>query len=469
MASVHGSYVEHWRAYIDYTATTNDTSVVVAASGIGMQSDGWNYAISSGINVSVTMQGSSWNPSASGGFGGTGKKNFIGSGSRTYTFRRGHSTYTAWVQAKVTNASGYHNGTSTAKLTVTVPKLDSWQVSYDANGGAGAPSAQTKWRGEALTLSKSKPTRDNHTFMGWSTSQGGPVAYQPGSSYAANAAATLYAVWQLDYIPPTITGLTVTRCDDGGNDSDTGTKARVAFSWTVDAASAQAVKALKVATSRRGSGAWTTTTLPTPSGTSGKVSKLLAGPFSPDSAYDVRVTITDASDGSVSATATMATAFFVLDVTADGHGMGVGCVAPTDGLSVAMDTDHTGALTVGGKAVLTEGAGDVADQHIDSNARNWSWVKFANGMCMAWIQIYRASYATTTKSGAACFYGPDIESTWPFKIYGPTVNVSVAQKVGIYLINLKNVDSSGFSCVVSRTSSNTQPITVHLQVFGRWK
>ena len=183
----------------------------------------------------------------------------------------------------------------------------------------------------------------------------------------------------------------------------------------------------------------------------------------------MRVTIVDASDGSVSATATMATAFFVLDVTADGHGMGVGCVAPTDGLSVAMDTDHTGALTVGGKAVLTEGAGDVADQHIDSNARNWSWVKFANGMCMAWIQIYRASYATTTKSGAACFYGPDIESTWPFKIYGPTVNVSVAQKVGIYLINLKNVDSSGFSCVVSRTSSNTQPITVHLQVFGRWK
>ena len=373
------------------------------------------------------------------------------------------------MQAKVTNASGYHNGTSTAKLTVTVPKLDCWTVAYDANGGTGAPSAQTKWRGEALTLSKSKPTRDNHTFMGWSTSQDGAVTYQPGSSYAANAAATLYAVWQLDYIPPTITGLTVTRCDDGGNDSDTGTKARVAFSWTVDAASAQAVKALKVATSRRGSGAWTTTTLPTPSGTSGKVSKLLAGPFSPDSAYDVRVTITDASDGSVSATATMATAFFVLDVTADGHGMGVGCVAPTDGLSVAMDTDHTGALTVGGKAVLTEGAGDVADQHIDSNARNWSWVKFANGMCMAWIQIYRASYATTTKSGAACFYGPDIESTWPFTIYGATANVSVAQKVGIYLINLKNVDSSGFGCVVSRTSSNTQPITVHLQVFGRWK
>lgn len=469
MASVHGSYVEHWRAYIDYSATTNDTSVVVAASGIGMQSDGWNYSISSGITCSVTMQGSSWNPSASGGFSGTGKKNFIGAGSRTYTFKRGHTAYTAWVQAKVTNASGYHNGTSTAKLSVTVPKLDSWTVTYDANGGTGAPSAQTKWRGESLTLSKAKPTRENHTFMGWATTQGGAVAYQPGSSYAANAAATLYAVWQLDYLPPTVTGLTVTRCDAGGTESDTGTCALVTCSWTVDAASAQAVKALTVATSRRGSGAWATTTLATPSGTSGTVSELLAGPFSADSAYEVRVTIVDASDGSASATATMATAFYVLDVTADGHGMGVGCVAPTKGLSVAMDTDHTGALTVGGKAVLTEGAGDIADQHIDSNARNWSWVKWANGMCCAWIQIYKASYATTTKSGTACFYGPDIESTWPFTINGATANVSVAQGVGIYLINLKTVTTSGFSCVVSRTSSNTQAITVHLQVLGRWK
>ena len=32
MASVHGSYVEHWRAYIDYTATTNDTAVVPSTS-----------------------------------------------------------------------------------------------------------------------------------------------------------------------------------------------------------------------------------------------------------------------------------------------------------------------------------------------------------------------------------------------------------------------------------------------------
>lgn len=467
MTMVNGNSVSHWHGFLYHVETVHDTTVDIKAVS-GFWAESWGFSISSGITATVTVDGAS--KSGSGGFscppGSSSRKDFV---TLTKSVKRGHSDRKVTLSAKVVNASGYLNGTSTASATYTVPKLDSWTVAYDANGGTGAPKAQTKWRGESLTLSKSKPTRDNHTFMGWATSQNGAVAYQPGSSYASNAAATLYAVWQLDYVPPTVSGLTVTRCDDGGADSDTGTKARVAFSWTVDAASAQTVKALKVATSRRGSGAWTTTTLAAPSGTSGKASELLAGPFSVDSSYDVRVTITDASDGSASATATMATAFFVVDVTADGHGMGVGCVAPARGLSVAMDTDHTGALTVGGKAVLTEGAGDVADQHIDSNARNWSWVKFANGMCMAWIQIYKSSYATTTKSGAACFYGPDIESTWPFPIYGATANVSVAQKVGIYLINLKNVGSSGFGCVVSRTSSNTQPITVHLQVVGRWK
>ncbi len=467
MATVNGNSVSHWHGYLTHTETLHDTTVDLKAVA-GFQAESWGFSISGGITATATADGTS--KSASGGFscatGASSKKDFA---TVTKTVKRGHTDHKVTLSAKVVNASGYLNGTSTASATYTIPKLDSWTVAYDANGGTGAPTAQTKWRGEALSLSKSKPTRENHTFMGWATSAGGAVAYQPGGSYAANAAATLYAVWRLDYVPPTLTGLTVTRCDDDGAESDTGTQARVAFSWTVDAASAQTVKALTVATSRRGSGAWATTTLVTPSGTSGKVSELLAGPFSTDSAYDVRVTITDASDGSASATATMATAFFVLDVTADGHGIGVGCVAPARGLSVAMDTDLTGALTVGGKAVLTEGAGDVADQHVDPNARNWSWVKFANGTCMAWIQVYRGSYATTTKSGAACYYGPDIESTWPFTIYGATANVSVVQAVGIYLINLKKVDASGFGCVVSRTSSNTQAITVHVQVMGRWK
>ena len=70
-------------------------------------------------------------------------------------------------------------------------------MSYDANGGTGAPAAQTKTHGTALTLSSTKPTRTGYTFLGWAASKTATSAqYQPGGSYTANAAATLYAVWK---------------------------------------------------------------------------------------------------------------------------------------------------------------------------------------------------------------------------------------------------------------------------------
>ena len=82
-------------------------------------------------------------------------------------------------------------------VNITVPTKPSYTVSYSANGAnvSGTPSAQTKWYGETLTLSSTRPTRTGYTFAGWATSSGGSVAYQPGGSYTANSAATLYAKW----------------------------------------------------------------------------------------------------------------------------------------------------------------------------------------------------------------------------------------------------------------------------------
>ena len=40
------------------------------------------------------------------------------------------------------------------------------------------------------------PEKEGHTFKGWATSASGSVAYAAGASYTANAAVTLYAVWQ---------------------------------------------------------------------------------------------------------------------------------------------------------------------------------------------------------------------------------------------------------------------------------
>lgn len=79
-------------------------------------------------------------------------------------------------------------------------EANTYRITYNANGGTGAPSAQTKVYGENLTLSNTKPTRSGYTFKGWSTSANGNVEYTAGATYSANRAVTLYAVWEANSV-----------------------------------------------------------------------------------------------------------------------------------------------------------------------------------------------------------------------------------------------------------------------------
>ena len=76
------------------------------------------------------------------------------------------------------------------------PATSSYTVSYNANGGSGAPSSQTKTYGVSLALSSVTPIRSGYTFLGWGTSSSSTTAtYQPGGTYTDNASITLYAIW----------------------------------------------------------------------------------------------------------------------------------------------------------------------------------------------------------------------------------------------------------------------------------
>lgn len=92
--------------------------------------------------------------------------------------------------------SGVYCGAKTASTVITIDAITSYQVTYNANGGTGAPSAQKKWNGETLTLSSTKPTRTGYTFQGWGvTASDTTVAYKPGASYGGVGNLTLYAIW----------------------------------------------------------------------------------------------------------------------------------------------------------------------------------------------------------------------------------------------------------------------------------
>ncbi len=72
-----------------------------------------------------------------------------------------------------------------------------YTIAYDANGGTGAPEAQTKTDGVDLTLTTAVPTREGYIFTGWNTmADGTGDSYAAGDAYTANAATTLYAQWR---------------------------------------------------------------------------------------------------------------------------------------------------------------------------------------------------------------------------------------------------------------------------------
>lgn len=89
------------------------------------------------------------------------------------------------------------NGTSDTPYQLKIENNQQYTITYNANGGSGAPSNQTKKHGENITLSSVKPTKSGYTFNGWNTSSNGSgTSYSSGGIYSNNSNVTLYAQWQ---------------------------------------------------------------------------------------------------------------------------------------------------------------------------------------------------------------------------------------------------------------------------------
>ena len=72
-----------------------------------------------------------------------------------------------------------------------------YQISYDANGGTGAPKEQRKVHGTELKVSETIPTRTGYEFQGWATANTATTAeLKAGENYTTDKAVKLYAVWK---------------------------------------------------------------------------------------------------------------------------------------------------------------------------------------------------------------------------------------------------------------------------------
>lgn len=211
------------------TASLNSTATITYTFG-GWKANNAGSALTAGSNYTptgnVTMY-ASWSSS-------TGNYSAITLPTPT---RTGY-TFKGWSTSKSATSGSTGTYTPTGKVTLYATwEANTYTVKYDANGGTGAPSNQTKTYGTNLTLSNTKPTRGNssststnnftitgnanggyfgststtttsitatkstpvtttYTFSKWNTkADGSGTNYNAGSTYSENSAVTLYAQW----------------------------------------------------------------------------------------------------------------------------------------------------------------------------------------------------------------------------------------------------------------------------------
>lgn len=111
-------------------------------------------------------------------------------------------TFLGWSTSEDGNYGQYQPGGVLPSVDGGVTLYAVWidngpyTLSYDANGGTGAPDAQTKIKGTDLLLSTVVPTRDRYKFTGWKCSFNSSV-YQPGDTYKLDVKCTFTAQWTL--------------------------------------------------------------------------------------------------------------------------------------------------------------------------------------------------------------------------------------------------------------------------------
>lgn len=177
---------------ITYTASNNIFKLTEIE---GKRSDGYRSYNANDTSVKVTVSGTEKTVSLG---------HYIDFGNGTWTkFSAADTSWTITntspsVSVKTTGSQDSYNG-AVFKGTATM-SLSTYTISYDANGGSGAPKSQTKTYGVSLTLSSAKPTRTGYTFTGWALSKEGAKYYDAGGTCGRNQNTTLYAVWEENYL-----------------------------------------------------------------------------------------------------------------------------------------------------------------------------------------------------------------------------------------------------------------------------
>ena len=121
-----------------------------------------------------------------------------------YNWNRGTSSRTLTLKATL---KPYGKSASTATLSITIPALNQYTVTFNSTGGTACAS-QKRYYGYGVGLPK--PTRVGHEFLGWSIANDNTIGSgdypKTTTTMTVTKNITLYAVWKVTYIAPILQG-----------------------------------------------------------------------------------------------------------------------------------------------------------------------------------------------------------------------------------------------------------------------
>lgn len=188
-------------SYFDYTVSETATTYTLTLVA-GISTEGTSAVSTESIPIELTGTGQTTKYGTvriqTSQTGTSVTKDFVGISSFTWSWSKTHASQTKTVTFPSVEFRTFQNRVvlPTISKSFTISAKTSYTVSYNANGGTGAPTGQTKWYGEDINLQPGKPTRTGYSFKNWNTKQNGTgTSYNPSQKYTANAGLTLYAQW----------------------------------------------------------------------------------------------------------------------------------------------------------------------------------------------------------------------------------------------------------------------------------
>ena len=385
--------------------------------------------------------------------------------NKTITYARTKSDQTKTLSFSIRN--NQLSKESTGSVSISVPKIPSYSVTYNANTGSGTVASQTKWYGENLVLQSSGFTKTNYTLIGWNTiADGSGQAYTLGATYSTNAPLSLYAQWKYNYQKPTISNLTVFRVDSSSatSEKDDGTYIRISFDYlggTFDNGTTRIQPSYEIFID--GGTAVDSGVL----NESGTYSHEAFGVYSVNTAHTISVRLYDDNDidspAGVRSTDYVSASTYPLDILADGSAMGV-MIPAIAGQKLTVPDEFY---------INTNKLEDLVVEYGTSGS--WTYRKWASGTAECWGQFGPTTYSFTTASGYG--YYTSTAFNFPAGLFDSIIAgfSNRIQGTGstagntLITINGRTLSTTQMGVWVQSASSGSQSLSIGIYAIGRWK